>query len=148
MADDTEFGFDPLANDVDHPEDLDDLDVDLNALGQALDTTWGRSSTPLTHQNSVKFMLEGRMLIASYAAVVKFGSEREMIDTKHRYGDESVSSIKAHVDAVKKRYKSLAGKALKLKEQGTTDSFEIISVTFFNPCRTAYYRRKTVFELS
>ena len=148
MAETTEFGFDALSNMGDTPQDLDDSDIDLSALGQAMDTTWGRSSTPRTAQNSVKFTLEGNMLVASYAAIIQFGSERMMIDMKRRYADESVRVINAHVSAVKSRYKDLCGDALKVKELGTTDSLEIISTNFHNPSRKAYFRRKTVFELS
>jgi hypothetical protein len=49
--------------------------LDISALGQAMDTTWGRSSTPKTASYSVKFSLQGNILVASYAAIVNFGTE-------------------------------------------------------------------------
>lgn len=148
MADDTELGFDALTNTINTPHDLDDSDVDLSALGQAMDTTWGRSSTPRTHQNSVKFTIEGNTLVASFSAIIRFGDERQMIEAKRRYADESVRVINANIAAVKSRYKDLSDSTLKTKELTTTDSLEIIGVNFYNPCRTAYYRRKTVYEFS
>ena len=123
--------------------------ININALGQALDTSWGRSSTPKTASYSVKVTLlgEGR-LQASYAAVVNFGTERQMIEMKRRYAEESVSIINEVLKNVKANYKSLAGSALTLKEETSRDSLEIISSNFHNPKRTAYYRRLTVFEVA
>lgn len=122
--------------------------IDYNALGQALDTSWGRSSTPKTASYSVKFSLSGDRIIASYAAVVNFGTEKEMIMMKRAYSEESVSVINEVLKTVKANYKQLAGSTLKTKESATTDSIEIIGFGVHNPKRTAYYRRKTVFELT
>jgi Ni,Fe-hydrogenase I large subunit len=122
--------------------------IDYSALGQAIDTSWGRSSTPKTASYSVKFMLQGDRVIASYAAIVNFGSEKEMIVMKRAYAEESVAIINEVLKAVKENYKKLAGKALSSKEAATSDSIEIIGFGVHNPKRTAYYRRKTVFDLS
>lgn len=123
--------------------------INLNALGQAIDTSWGRSSTPKTASYSVKVTLlgEGR-LKASYAAIVNFGTERQMIEMKRRYSEESESIINEVLKAVKASYKSITGAGLSLKEETTTDNLEIISTNFHNPKRTAYYRRHTVFEVA
>jgi hypothetical protein len=122
---------------------------DVDALGQALDTTWGRSSTPKTSSYSVKLTMSGPdRLIASYAAIVNFGTEKEMILMKRMYADESKSVTDAYVKSVKSRYKDLTGSTLKLKEISATDSLEIINFGVHNPKRTAYYRRKAVFEVA
>lgn len=123
--------------------------VDLNALGQVIDTSFGRSSTPKTASYSVKlsFAGDGRLL-ASFAAVVSFASEKSMIETKRRYEDESKSVIDAVIKAVKSNYKDLAGSALTLKEASTDTSVEIINFNHFNAVRKAYIRRKTIFEFS
>lgn len=124
-------------------------DIDFNALGQALDTSWGRSSTPATASYSVKFTMEGPDVIcASYAAIVNFGSEGQMIEMKRRYSDESVSIINEVLKVVKQRYKDLTGSSITMKEVATTTSLEIVGVNFYNPKRTAYYRRKTRFEVA
>lgn len=122
--------------------------IDINALGQALDTTWGRSSTPHVATYSVKFTLEGNRLIASYVAIVNFGTERQMIEMKRRYAEESIDIINAHIKQVKSTYKEIAESSLAVKEVATTDSVEIIGVNYYNPRRQAYYRRKTVFEVA
>jgi hypothetical protein len=122
--------------------------IDYNALAQALDTSWGRSSTPATAGFSVKFTMHGDRLIASYAAVVNFVTEKEMILMKRAYAEESVAIINAVLKNVKATYKELSGSTLKAKEASTADSIEIIGFGVHNPKRTAYYRRKTFFELS
>lgn len=123
-------------------------DIDFNALGQAIDTTWGRSSTRQTASYSVKLkMLGPDRLEASYAAVVNFGTEHQMIDMKRRYVDESKSVTSAVLKAVKATYKDLSGESLKAKELNATESLEIINLNVHNARRTAYYRRKTIFEI-
>ena len=58
-------------------------EIDYNALAQAIDTTWGRSSTPKTASYSIKLSLQGSdTLLASYAALVNFGTEHQMIEMK------------------------------------------------------------------
>jgi hypothetical protein len=123
--------------------------IDFNALGQSLDTTWGRSSTPKTASYSVKISMSGPdRLIASYAAIVNFGTERQMIEMKRRYEVESNDIIAEVMKHVKTNYKDLAGSSLTIKEVGTQDNIEVIAVNIYNPKRTAYYRRKTVFEIA
>jgi len=122
--------------------------INYNALGQAIDTTWGRSSTPLTSGYSVKFSLFGETgMIASYTAIVNFGTEKQMIDMKLRYQDEANRVVSEYVKAIKERYKSLTGKAIKIVENNSSDSIEVIGFGVHNPRRTAYYRKKLVFEL-
>lgn len=123
--------------------------IDFNALGQALDTSWGRSSTPKTASYSVKILQEGPDRVrASYAAIVNFGTERQMIEMKRRYSDESMSIINEVMKVVKANYKELTGDSLTTKEVATSDSLEIINSNFHNPKRTAYYRRMTMFEVA
>lgn len=123
-------------------------DLNMYALGQAIDSSWGRSSTPKTASYSVKFSLQGNCLIATYNAIVNFGTEHEMIVLKRRYAEESISIVNAAMKNVKKTYKNLCGESLKVEELQSSDSLEIIGTAVHNPRRTAYYRRVTKFELS
>ena len=123
--------------------------LNINAVGQAIDTTWGRSSTPKTASYSVKFtLLGGNRILASYMVVTNFVSEKEMILMKRSCSEESEKVIEAHVKSVKDCYKELTGESLKFEQVGTSDSLEIIGFNVHNPKRTAYYRRKTVFEMA
>lgn len=123
--------------------------LNINALGQAIDTTWGRSSTPKTASYSVKFTFLGdSRLLASYKVITNFVSEKEMIKMKKNCLEESEDVIAEHVRLVKETYKQLSGETLTLKEESATDSLEIIGFNVHNPKRTAYYRRKVVFEIA
>jgi hypothetical protein len=121
--------------------------IDYNALGQAIDTTWGRTSTPKTASYSVKFTLAGDVLTASYQVVVNFASEKEMITMNRMYEEESSEVIQAVLKNIKAIYKDLSGSTLSVKEHSTNTSVEIIGFNVHNPKRTAYFRRKTAFEL-
>lgn len=127
-----------------------DNKIDFNALGQAIDTSWGRSSTPKTASYSVKMSLIGSdRLQLSYAAIVNFGSERQMIEMKRAYVSESESVVNEVIKRVKSTYKELTGSTLSVKpsKEGPVDSLEIINLNIHNAKRTAYYRRKAIFEL-
>jgi len=121
--------------------------IDYNALGQAIDTTWGRSSTSKTSSYSVKFTLAGDVLLASYQAIVNFVSEKDMSIMNMTYEKESVDIVNAVVKNVKTVYKNITGETLPIKERSTNTSVEIIGFNVHNPKRTAYFRRKTTFEL-
>lgn len=121
--------------------------IDYNALGQAIDTTWGRSSTSKTSSYSVKFTLAGDVLLASYQAIVNFVSEKDMSMMNMTYEKESIDIVNAVVKNVKTVYKNITGETLPIKERSTNTSVEIIGFNVHNPKRTAYFRRKTTFEL-
>jgi len=123
--------------------------LDLNALGQSIDTTWGRCSTPLAATHSVKFqLLGGNMIQASYQVITNFVSEKEMILMKRSCSEDSLTAIAANIKSVKDSYKDLTGDSLTFKEVSSSDSLEIIGFSVHNPKRTAYYKRKTIFELA
>lgn len=123
-------------------------DIDYNALGQAIDTTWGRSAAPIVNSFSVKMSLVGPdMLAVSYQTIVNFASERQMLQVKLREADMSSNNIKSVLDAVKNTYKDLTSKTLKLKEVKSGDAVEIIGFGVHNPKRTALYRKQVVFEI-
>ena len=124
--------------------------INYSALGQAIDTTWGRSSTPLMASHSVKMsMLPSDRLLISYMAIINFASEKEMIVMKRSCEEEAKSVIAAHVKHVKSLYKDISGESLKLKEvSDPTDSLEIINFNVHNPKRSAYYRCKVVMEMA
>lgn len=124
-----------------------DKKIDLSALAQAIDTTWGRSSTPRVATSSVKFTIAGTRLIAQYQAIVNMGTEHERVMMRRRYSDESVSAIAAVLKRVKDDYRELAGTSLTTKEVSSRDSLEIVGASAHSPRRTAMYRRHTILDL-
>jgi hypothetical protein len=124
-------------------------EIDYNALGQAMDTTFGRSSTPKTASQSIKLTLIGTdRVAASYVAIVSFATERNMIELKRRYEEEAKAVTSAMIKYVKKAYKDLCDENVTFKEISNVDNLEIINFNVHNPRRTAYYRHKAVFEIS
>lgn len=114
-----------------------------------MDTTWGRSSTPKTASYSVKFTFMGQdKILASYQVIMNFASEKEMILMKRSCQQESESVVDAYVKSIKDTYKELTGSTVTFKEQSSTDSLEIIGFNVHNPKRTAYFRKKVIFEIA
>lgn len=123
-------------------------EIDYNALGQALDTSWGRASTPASSTYSVKFKMMGaNYVVANYAVIVNFASEREMILTKRSCNEEAQRILKEVVKHIKASYKELSDKTLTMKQVNVSDSVEIIASSGHNPRRTAYYRFEATFEI-
>ena len=122
--------------------------IDFNALGQVIDTSWGRSSTPHVASQSVKFKLDGQNLVATYGVVVNMGTEHERVMMRRRYAEESVDVIAAAIGNVKKNYKQITGASIKIQETTSRDSLEIMGMSPHNPRRTALYRRQTIFALN
>lgn len=123
--------------------------LNINALGQAMDTTWGRSSTPQTASYSVKFTFAGEnRVLASYMVIINFADERSMIQKKRSCHEESVGVINEYVKSVKEKYRELTGESVSFSEFSSSDSLEIIGFNVHNPKRTAYYRRKVFFDIA
>jgi hypothetical protein len=122
--------------------------VDYNALAQAMDTSWGKSSTPLTSTHSVKMQLvgEGRLKV-NFAMIVNFRSSPEFIETKVRCSREATNIIAEVIKQIKASYKELTGKSLSFKSVGSDDGVEIIGLGVYNPKRTAYFRRTELYEI-
>ena len=123
-------------------------ELDYNALGQAIDTSWGRSSSPIVNSFSIKMKMVGQdMLSVTYQTIVNFASERQMLQVKLREADLSLSNIKSVLDAVKQSFKDLTSKTLKTKEVNSGDSVEIVGFGVHNPMRKALYRKQVMFEI-
>lgn len=123
---------------------------EINFLGQAIDTSWGNSSTPLTTSMSVKMQIVGEdKLLAKYTAVVNFSSQASLIAMKQNYAKEAQSVVEAVIKNVKEKYKELSGKTLKLKrdEEQSADDVEVIGTAVHNPKKTAYYRSNVIYTI-
>jgi hypothetical protein len=128
-------------------------EIDINALGQAIDTTWGRSSTPLTATTSIKMQLMGAGLLkVVFNNVVTFRSQESFSRVKASCADEATRIINETMKNVKATYKANAHPdckgTLSLKETSSNDSVEMLSMNVYNPKRTAKYCRTAVFEFA
>jgi hypothetical protein len=134
---------------------------DVNVLGQLIDTSFGYSSTgekkyQVPAGRSIKSHISGETgedrLVVKFTTVVNLhGHERQMLDANHpgakRVKEESLKLTKDYVDALKKEFKDATGKTLSLKEDSTNDSVELVNYNIFNPNRTVYYRRNSIFTI-
>ncbi len=123
-------------------------EIDFNALGNALNTTWGKSSTGSISTSSIKSKLHGDHLTIYYVTIVNMTSDREAAMMKDNYTKSADSEIEQYIKKVKAEYKEASDKTLKMKELHKDASIEIISMNSFNGRRTAYFRRHVKFELT
>ena len=119
---------------------------ETNVLGQVLNDTWGKSSTPISPTMSITTKMSGDTLTLNYTTICNLASERNLRDQVKVFEEESIKLIKDFVGKVKKEFKEGSGRALKLKELSSTDSVELITTSPFTPRKTAYYRRFTAFR--
>lgn len=119
---------------------------EVNALGQILNDTWGSTSTAKSPTCSIKHVMQGDVIIFTYTTITNIVMGLNPRDQVREQERESVQLLKDHVKNVEKAFKTATGKKLKLKEIGSDDSVEMISMSPHNPKRTAYYRRKTVYQ--
>ena len=134
---------------------------DVNVLGQLINTTFGYSSTKekkyqIPAGRSIKSHISGETgedrLIVKFTTVVNLhGDERQMLDSNHpgarRVKEESLKLTKDYIAALKKEFKEATGKTLRLVEESTNDSIELVNYNIFNPNRTVYYRRNSTFAI-
>jgi|TARA_R110000824_G_scaffold327124_1_gene514058 hypothetical protein len=134
---------------------------DVNVLGQLINTTFGYSSTEekkyqIPAGRSIKSHISGETgedrLIVKFTTVVNLhGDERQMLDSNHpgarRVKEESLKLTKDYIAALKKEFKEATGKTLRLVEESTNDSIELVNYNIFNPNRTVYYRRNSTFAI-
>jgi len=121
----------------------------VRALGQILDTTFGRSSTTESATASFKTKLQGEMLTVTYATIRKFASEHDQFEQTKDFDKESAQLTNNFMKDAKKDFKAASGSALKVKEQSSMTDFEVIGIqAHVSPARTVYCKRITTFEIT
>jgi hypothetical protein len=125
-----------------------DKQIDLNALGQAIDTTWGRSSTPKTNSFSVKAsILSANTLRVDFHTIFNFADDREMVVVKRKLEEEAKSVTKSALVGIKKVYKDLSGSTLTSSEIQSGGNFELVGFGKPSARKTAHYKFTTTFEI-
>lgn len=129
-----------------------DKKIDINALGQAMDTSWtrsGASSGPVlaTHSVKAKFLSDDQIKVM-YITVVNMVRDRDLKESCKMYEKEADSIIEAAVKKIATEYKELTDESIKLKRTAIDSSVEIIDLNHFNQKRSAYFRRVAIFEIA
>jgi hypothetical protein len=128
-----------------------DKKIDINALGQAMDSTWTRSnasSGPVLSTHSVKTkLLPDNQIKVMYVTVVNMVRDRDLKESCKLYENEADSIIEAAVKKIATDYKELTEQSIKLKRMTVESNVEIINLNHFNQKRSAYFRRIAIFEI-
>jgi hypothetical protein len=91
--------------------------------------------------------MQGDVIVFTYTTITNIVMGLNPRDQVREQERESVQMLKDHVKNIEKAFKESTGKKLNLKEIGSDDSVEMISMSPHNPKRTAYYRRKSVYQI-
>jgi len=120
---------------------------DINALGQAMDTSWGKTAniSPTISVKS-KFYGEGHIEV-TYTTLVSFSDPSFMNRNKHNLEEEAAKTIKAYMKYLKREFKEVAGRELNESEKVSQNNVELTYYNTLSPLRRAYFRRKTIFEV-
>jgi len=127
--------------------------IDLNALGQALDTTFTRSSAssgPVINTHSVKagFVAGDKLRIkVIYTTIVNMVRSRDLTESKAMYEKEGDSYIDAATKQIVRDYKDLSEASIKLDRVDVGTSIEVVDLNIHNHKRTALFRRIAFFDV-
>jgi hypothetical protein len=123
---------------------------EINKLGNIIDTTWGKSSTPLRPTMSLKASLvKDNQLQIVFTSLGTFASDRAMSQQTAHLENDSIKATDAYLKDVKDQFKEETGRTLKTKIISSQPWTEIVSLQpHISPRRTAYYRRTTVLEVT
>lgn len=121
---------------------------ETNVLGQILDTTWGRTSTPYAPTISLKHKWDKDKLTIIYTTVTSFFDHKDLHQNTLKFDEESIVMIDKYISLIKKEFKSKAKRSLKLKLLSSTRDFELITVQpHVSSKKTSYYRRYATFQV-
>jgi hypothetical protein len=119
--------------------------VDFNALGNVINSSWGKSSAINGCDKTVKISLKSDKYIEIvYCAVVNMTTDHLARDMSQKYCSMADDVIKLSIDRIKKEYKELTDSSLKVKIESDNHSVEFINLNMFNRKRTAYFRRNVI----
>jgi hypothetical protein len=129
-----------------------DKKIDINALGQVMDTSWtrsGASSGPVlsTHSVKAKFTSDNQIRVM-YVTVVNMVRDRDLKESCNIYEKEADTIIEATVKKIATDYKEITDQSIKFKRTTIDSNVEIIDLNHFNQKRSAYFRRVAVFEIA
>jgi hypothetical protein len=112
---------------------------EINALGNIVETTWGKSGE--SNGRSVSASLQADVLTLKFTTIVHFAAENALRIQVERLAAESMDVLSGRVKTLKAEFKEATGKTLSIKELSNRDNIELISSTSNSPRKIAYYRR-------
>ena len=112
-------------------------------LGQVLDRTWGRSTTNLSGSPEWSItcqLVNDTNVKLTYTTIVNLCATNSMHDDMRMHESTGVDLIEQCIKQIKSDYKELSGTNLKLKLVRHIPEIEMLSMSAYNPKRTAYFR--------
>ncbi len=117
---------------------------EVRALGEALNTTWGRSSSNM----KVTHRLEGDNLDLQMQSIVHFDGSRSLNPQVLREREIANAIFTDALKKVKADFKDATGRALTVKEISRDDDIELIQATSVSPRKVAYFRCQLRLQVS
>ena len=117
---------------------------DVRAIGQVLDTTFGRESSP-DGTFSIKYTMEEGNLILKYTTIVYFASESALRPQIDMANNQAIQLIDAKLSEAKSAVKDATGNTLRTVDLGGSDNIELIQPQ--GPRKIAYYRYNHTFQI-
>lgn len=122
---------------------------EVNTLGGIVQQSWGVSSTQRSGSPiavvKCRFLNDQRLII-EYTTVVNLLQASEMHARAKGLEEDGMKAVKDYVKGTKEQFKEAAGRALKLELISHHPSVEMISMSAYNPKKTAYFRVTAVAE--
>ena len=127
----------------------------VHELGKILNYTFGKSSTSEGTKAYAEFngrgmsahIIEEGKLKVSFVTIVNLPMHPDP-KLQERLSDESITLTGKMIDDLKKKFREETGKSLRLKEENSVDSIELIGLNQYSPVKRAYYRRNTVYTIN
>lgn len=122
---------------------------DINILGDIIDTTWGKTSSPSTiHHISIKArILNEDTIHFQYSAIVNFTSYINTIPQKMQHREDGLKIINECLKLIKTKFKDRTGKTIKFDSEKIEDGMEMIHTQpYINSKKTAYFRVSSYFS--
>tara|TARA_Y100001973_G_C5144312_1_gene304601 strand:- start:456 stop:824 length:369 start_codon:yes stop_codon:yes gene_type:complete len=117
---------------------------EVRALGEVLNTTWGRSSSNM----KVTHRLEGDNLDLQIQSIVHFDGSRSLNPQVLREREIANAIFTDALKKVKADFKDATGRALTVKEISRDDDIELIQATSVSPRKVAYFRCQLRLQVS
>ena len=121
---------------------------DINILGNIVNTTFGKSSIVKNNTISIKAGLSGEVLTLTYTTICNLPTDRVSVDMLKDEQKVAAKLLNEYVAKMKKEFRAQSKHALKMKKLHESDDIELISMSAYNPKRTAYYRMRVSYEIS
>lgn len=117
---------------------------EVRALGDCLNTTWGKSvdNLKLSHK------LNGDLLELRFDSIVHFAAESALHSQVNNLRDISNDIFTDGLKKIKSDFRDSAGRSLKAEEVGRRDSVELIQATSNSPRKVAYYHAFLTLQVS